>query len=131
MTLGVHLDTSPVTYVNPDRNISRKANIMARQVKIQNYEQRGRAGINPIKEMFSVNFKNRSKETIDTLTAFFQAREGTIAFSFTVPSSGGGEETIQVVCEKFTQTYFTEQYGYSCSATFRKVNVPTFNGVIP
>ena len=112
MTLGVHLDTSPVTYVNPDRNISRRANIMARQTKIQNYEQRGRAGLNPIKEMFTVNFKNRLKETIDNLTAFFQVREGTIAFSFTIP-------------------YFTEQYGYSCSATFRKVNVPTFNGVIP
>lgn len=130
MTLGVHLDTSPVTYVNPDRNISRKADIMARQTKIQNYEQRGRAGLNPIKEMFTVNFKNRLKETIDDLTAFFQVREGTIAFSFTVPA-GAGEETIQVVCESFTQTYFTEQYGYSCSAIFRKVNVPTFNGVIP
>jgi len=128
MALGI--EVSPGVFIVPDRNIGRNANILARQYKVNGFEFRGRSGLNPVKETFSVTFKNRSKADIDQLVAFFQEREGTIAFSFTVPASGGGEETLQVVCEDFTQTYVTENTASSCSAKFRKVNVPTFDGVV-
>jgi phage-related protein len=130
MALGIDLETSPPTFINPDRNLSRKATINARQLKVKGYEQRASYGINPVVEKFTVTFKNRTKQDIDTLASFLQNREGTIAFSFTVPSSGGGEETLQVVCESFTQSFVTEDNGYSCTANLRKVNVPTFNGVV-
>jgi len=130
MTLGIDLETSPPTFINPDRNVGRQTKFEARQFKVGSFEQRGRAGINPVQDLLTVTFKNRTKETIDTLTSFFQEREGTTSFSLTLPSSSGGEETIQVVCIDFSQSFVTEENGYSCTANLRKINIPTFNGVV-
>ena len=84
--------------------------------------------INTIKETFSVSFNNRPKAEIDDIIAFFDNKNGTsplngsTAFAYTIPDSnqGGGERTIQVVCESYSQTYSYDDF-YSCSATFRRV----------
>jgi len=130
MALGIDLETSPPTFINPDKNVSRKIEINARQYKVKGFELRAKAGLNPITEKLTLNFNNRSRQEIDILTSFLQEREGTIAFSLTLPSAGAGEETIQVVCEDFTQSYFTENSAYSCTVNLRKINVPTFNGAV-
>lgn len=130
MTLGIDLETSPPIFINPDRNVGRNTTLSARQFKVGSFEQRGRAGINPVKDTITVTFKNRTKETIDTLTAFFQSKEGTTPLYITLPSSSGGEETIPVVCVDFTQSFVTAENGYTCTANLRKVNIPTFNGVV-
>ena len=130
MALGIDLETSPPTFIVPDRSLSRNSKISARQKVINNFEQRGSSGINPIKETFEATFNKRTRAEIDTLVTFLDSKKGSLSFSFTIPASGGGEETLKVVCEKFSQTYITEGKGASCKASFRKVNIPTFDGVI-
>ena len=82
-------------------------------------------GINSLKETFSVAFTNRPKAEIDDIVAFFDNKKGTTAFNYTIPDSnqGGGERTVKVVCEDYTQAYVYDDF-YSCNATFRRVYEP-------
>ena len=121
MALGF-LDLNNVSRI-PDRTFTQayKPNVL----KIQfgdGYEQRIQEGINNIIHTFSVSFNNRPKADIDDIVAFFINKGGTTAFNFTYPDSnvGGGEKTVKVVCEDFSQSYSYDDF-YSCTATFRRV----------
>ena len=110
----------------PDKNFSKKVSPTVLKIQFgDGYEQRIAEGINSIKETFSVGFTNRPKAEIDDIVAFFDNKKGTTAFNYTIPDSnqGGGEKTIKVVCEDYTQTYVYDDF-YSCNATLRRVYEP-------
>ena len=110
----------------PDRTMSNA--IQPRVLKVQfgdGYEQRIQDGINNLKQQFSVTFNNRPKAEIDDIVAFLNNKAGTTAFNFTYPDSnaGGGETTIKVVCEDWSQRYSYDEF-YSASMKFRRVYEP-------
>ena len=110
----------------PDRPMSNA--IKPRILKVQfgdGYEQRIQDGINNLKQEFSVTFNNRPKAEIDDIVAFLNNKAGTTAFNFTYPDSnaGGGETTIKVVCEDWSQRYSYDDF-YSASMKFRRVYEP-------
>ena len=110
----------------PDRTMSNA--IKPRVLKVQfgdGYEQRIQDGINNLKQEFSVTFNNRPKAEIDDIVAFLNNKAGTTAFNFTYPDSnaGGGETTIKVVCEDWSQRYSYDDF-YSASMKFRRVYEP-------
>jgi len=85
------------------------------------YEQRVANGINNLKQTFSINFENRTKEEIDDIIAFFVNKAGVTSFDFTYPdSNNSGETTIKVICESWSQSWNYDEF-YSCSGTFRRV----------
>lgn len=89
------------------------------------YEQRISQGINPLGEVYSLSFNNRTKEEIDDIVAFLDDKAGVTNFAFTIPDSSGlgGETEIKVVCEDYSLSYTNDEF-YSCSATFRRVYEP-------
>ena len=110
----------------PDRTMSNA--IKPRILKVQfgdGYEQRIQDGINNLGQEFSVTFNNRPKAEIDDIVAFLNNKAGTTAFNFTYPDSnaGGGETTIKVVCEDWSQRYSYDDF-YSASMKFRRVYEP-------
>ena len=110
----------------PDRTMSNA--IKPRVLKVQfgdGYEQRIQDGINNLRQEFSVAFNNRPKAEIDDIVAFLNNKAGTTAFNFTYPDSnaGGGETTIKVVCEDWSQRYSYDDF-YSASMKFRRVYEP-------
>ena len=110
----------------PDRTMSNA--IKPRVLKVQfgdGYEQRIQDGINNLKQEFSVTFNNRPKAEIDDIVAFLNNKAGTTAFNFTNPHTnpGGGETTIKVDCEDWSQRYSYDDF-YSASMKFRRVYEP-------
>lgn len=49
------------------------------------YVQRQTKGMNPLKVIWSLSFKNRTDSEADALEAFLKARYGVIAFTWTAP----------------------------------------------
>jgi len=85
------------------------------------YEQRVANGINSLAQTFSLTFNNRPKAEIDDIIAFFLNKAGVTGFNFTyADSNNGGETTIKVICDDWSQTWNYDDF-YSASATFRKV----------
>ena len=110
----------------PDKSFSKKVKPTILKVQFgDGYEQRVAEGLNPLKETFAISFDNRPKAEIDDIVAFFDNKQGTTAFNYTIPdtNSGGSEKTIKVVCEDYSQKYTYDNF-YSCSATFRRVYEP-------
>lgn len=110
----------------PDKNFTKKVEPTVLRIQFgDGYEQRIAEGINSLKETFNVAFTNRPKAEIDDIVAFFDNKKGTTAFNYTIPDSnqGGGERTVKVVCEDYTQTYVYDDF-YSCNATLRRVYEP-------
>jgi phage-related protein len=106
----------------PDKQLGRTS---APRVKLANfgdgYEQRLQDGINSVVESYSLSFVTRTKAEIDDIVAFFDTKRGVVSFNFTIPdSNAGGEKTIRVVCDNYSQTYDYDEY-YSCTANFRRV----------
>ena len=85
------------------------------------YEQRVAAGINNLKQQFSVGFATRPKEEIDDIVGFFESTNGVTAFNFTyADSNNSGETTVKVYVSKFDQKWDYDDY-YTCTATFVRV----------
>lgn len=85
------------------------------------YEQRVANGINNLEQKFSVEFRNRTKEEIDDIIAFFVNKGAVTAFNFTYPdSNNSGETTIKVICETWSQNWAYDDF-YDANATFRRV----------
>ena len=110
----------------PDRTMSNT--IKPRVLKVQfgdGYEQRIQDGINNLNQEFAVAFNNRPKAEVDDIVAFLNNKAGTTAFNFTYPDSnaGGGETTIKVVCEDWSQRYSYDDF-YSANMKFRRVYEP-------
>jgi len=121
MALGFDLGAG--IYAVPDKQLSRST---TPKVKIatfgDGYEQRLQNGINSLGEVYSVAFVTRTKEDIDDIVYFFNTKRGVVSFDFTIPdsNSGGGEATIKVVCDNYSQKYDYDEF-YSCTANFRRV----------
>lgn len=107
----------------PDRTMARTVTPHVNRISFgDGYEQRAVAGINNLREEYSVSFNNRPKAEIDDIASFFSAKEGVTAFSFTVPdtNSSGAETTIKAVVDTFNVSYNNNDF-YSCTATIRRV----------
>ena len=121
MALGFDLGVG--IYAVPDKQLSRST---TPKVKIatfgDGYEQRLQDGINSLGEIYSVSFVTRTKEDIDDIVYFFNTKRGVVSFDFTIPDSNsvGGEATIKVVCDNYSQKYDYDEF-YSCTANFRRV----------
>lgn len=93
------------------------------------YEQAISDGINPIEEQFSASFVTRDRDEIDNIVAFFDQQAGVTAFDVVLNDHRVGitapnEKTIKVRCINWSQIFFHDEY-YSCTATFKRVYVPT------
>ncbi len=109
--------------VAPDKGFSRSNEPRVYTAEFgDGYEQRLAAGINNIKQSFSVSFANRPKDEIDDIVAFFESKKGATAFDFVYSdtNSGSNEESVKVVCADWSQTWDYDDF-YSLSATFRRV----------
>lgn len=121
MALGFLL-LDGTTTVCPDINLQRSSKPRVLRASFgDGYELRAADGINNINETFSVTFNNREDTEIDDIVALFEYYKGVTAFNYTYPdTNNGGETTIKVVCDDFTQTYVRDGYG-AVTASFRKV----------
>lgn len=112
-----------VTNRVPDRLFSTKVDTDKIDYKVNNFSQRGTQGdINHEKETWSIAFTNRAKADIDDIISFLSSKKGHISFPLVIPngSISPPEETVNVVCESFIQSYVDFDI-YSCSATFKRV----------
>ena len=110
----------------PDRGLNRSTKPRTHLTNFgDGYEQRLVSGINPLKEDFKVDFKNRARAEIDDIVGFFESKKGVTNFSFTFPdtNSVGNEETVKVVCEDWSIS-FENAEASSVSAKFRRVYDP-------
>ena len=97
----------------PDKNFTKKVEPTVLKIQFgDGYEQRIAEGINSIKETYTVGFTNRPKAEIDDIVAFLDNKKGTTAFSYTIPDTnqGGGERTVKVVCEDYSQNYVYDDF---------------------
>lgn len=80
------------------------------------YRQRAGDGINPIGSTFEAKWDNITTAEANTLVAFFRARGGYEAFTFTPPNESG---TWAWTCKSWSRP--PDNAGYaSLSATFRR-----------
>lgn len=121
MALGFLL-LDGTTRICPDINLQRSSTPRVLKASFgDGYELRASDGINNINETFSVAFNNRADTEIDDIAALFNYYKGVTSFNYTYPdTNNGGETTIKVVCDDFTQTYVRDGYG-AITASFRKV----------
>lgn len=111
------------TQRTPDRTMAKTVTPSVHKISFgDGYEMRAVAGINNIKQSYSVKFNSRPKAEIDDIENFFNAKAGVSAFPFTIPdtNASGGELQLKVVCDEYSVTYDYDDF-YSCSATFRRV----------
>lgn len=124
MTIGfIYTGT---TYITPDKGLTRASKPKTLVAKFgDGYEQRISDGINNIKQEFNLSFKLRTKEIIDDVVAFLDARKGSLSFPFNFPdsNSGTGETAIKVVCEDYSISYAYGDF-YTLTAKFRRVYEP-------
>ena len=122
MAIGFNVGGSLGT-VAPDKGFTRSNEPKVYTAEFgDGYEQRLAAGINNIKQSFSVSFANRPKDEIDDIVAFFESKKGATAFDyvFSDTNSGSNEESVKVVCSDWNQTWDYDDF-YSLTATFRRV----------
>ena len=122
MAIGFNVGGSLGT-VAPDKGFTRSNEPKVYTAEFgDGYEQRLAAGINNIKQSFSVSFANRPKDEIDDIVAFFESKKGATAFDyvFSDTNSGNNEESVKVVCSDWSQTWDYDDF-YSLTATFRRV----------
>jgi len=123
MAIGFNIGTVEVPIIiRPDKNLSRSTSPRVLRASFgDGYEQRLADGINTLAESYSVSFNNRTKEEIDDIVAFFDAKKAVTAFEFTIPdSNNAGQSIIKVVCDSYNLNYTVGDF-YGCSATFRRV----------
>jgi phage-related protein len=113
--------------VVPDKGLARGTAPTVHKVQFgDGYELRVAEGINSIKQQYSISFNNREKAEIDDIVAFLDYKKGVTSFNFTIPDSratSNDETTIKVVSEQYSLAY-TNDIGYGCTATFRRVYEP-------
>lgn len=119
MALGFNVGGATGNVV-PDRNIGKSSQPNVYKIEFgDGYEQRLQRGINSVRETYQVSFNNRPNQEIDDIIDFLDTNKGVTSFNFTIPN-GSGEQTVKVVCEDYSQTYFNTEVN-SCSATLRRV----------
>ena len=94
----------------PDKGFTRKSTPRVYSAQFgDGYSQRVGNGINPLDEVFSLNFANRTKADIDQITNFLETKAGITSFNFTY-SESGGETTIKVLCPDWSQSWAYDDY---------------------
>ncbi len=92
------------------------------------YQQRISYGLNSNRQTLSASFTDRSKEEIDAIVTFFEAKQGVQSFEVTLPYSGDGvpstvdptERTMRVICSSWNQVYTYDNF-YSLTAQLTRV----------
>ena len=94
----------------PDKGFTRNSTPRAFKAQFgDGYSQRVGNGINPLDEIFSLKFANRTKADIDQITNFLETKAGITSFNFTY-AEGGSETTIKVLCSKWSQSWAYDDY---------------------
>ena len=94
----------------PDKGFTRKSTPRAFKTQFgDGYSQRVGNGINPLDEVFSLNFANRTKADVDDITNFLETKAGIDSFNFTY-AEGGSETTIKVLCADWSQSWAYDDY---------------------
>ena len=123
MTIGFIYTGS--TYATPDKSMSKSTQPRVLTANFgDGYEQRIADGINTINETYSLSFKTRTKEDIDDIVFFLDARKNVSKFIFTMPDSNNttrtGEKDVKVVATNYSVTYDYEDF-YSLSLSLKRV----------
>lgn len=107
----------------PDRDLSSQTDLDISVVSFgDGYEQRMPKSINPVKQTWSLNFKNRTTQEISDIVTFLQKKGGVIAFRFQDYGCPPCEAEAKVVCNGWNTTIPIQGY-QSLSCTFRRVPV--------
>jgi len=119
----------------PDKNYSRQTQPRALVAQFgDGYSQRLIDGINPLQETIGVSFSTREKAEIDHIAAFFAAKAGVTAFTFTIDQQyyanpGDSSETdvtssdelaLKVICTQWNKVHNYGDY-WSLTASFQRV----------
>lgn len=124
MTIGIKQNNGTLI-ATPDKSMTKTAAPRVLQITFgDGYEQRIADGINTINETYSLSFKTRTKEDIDDIVFFLDARKNVSKFIFTMPDSNNttrtGEKDVKVVATNYSVTYDYEDF-YSLSLSLKRV----------
>ena len=124
MTIGIKQNNGTLI-ATPDKSMTKTAAPRVLQITFgDGYEQRIADGINTINETYSLSFKTRTKEDIDDIVFFLDARKNESKFIFTMPDSNNttrtGEKDVKVVATNYSVTYDYEDF-YSLSLSLKRV----------
>lgn len=124
MTIGIKQNNGTLI-ATPDKSMTKTAAPRVLQITFgDGYEQRIADGINTINETYSLSFKTRTKEAIDDIVVFLDARKNVSKFIFTMPDSNNttrtGEKDVKVVATNYSVTYDYEDF-YSLSLSLKRV----------
>ena len=124
MTIGIKQNNGTLI-ATPDKSMTKTAAPRVLQITFgDGYEQRIADGINTINETYSLSFKTRTKEDIDDIVFFLDARKNASKFIFTMPDSNNttrtGEKDVKVVATNYSVTYDYEDF-YSLSLSLKRV----------
>ena len=121
--MAIGFDYGGASNAVPDKTMTRASKSRVLMAKFgDGYEQRISNGINSRDEGYSVSFRNRTKAFIDDVVDFLDTKAGVTKFDFIIPdtNSGGGEQTVKVVCDTYNTNFEYDDF-YSLTATFRRV----------
>ena len=98
MAIGITVPNITSRKVIPDKSLTRSTtpDVLRHQFG-DGYEQRLKAGINPLRETYSISFVNRDKTEADDIIAFFDTKSGVDAFDFTIPDTNSTSTTTSVL----------------------------------
>ena len=124
MTIGIKQNNGTLI-ATPDKSMTKTAAPRVLQITFgDGYEQRIADGINTINETYSLSFNTRTKEAIDDIVVFLDARKNVSKFIFTMPDSNNttrtGEKDVKVVATNYSVTYDYEDF-YSLSLSLKRV----------
>lgn len=124
MTIGIKQNNGTLI-ATPDKSMTKTVAPRVLQITFgDGYEQRIADGINTINETYSLSFKTRTKEAIDDIVVFLDARKNVSKFIFTMPDSNNttrtGEKDVKVVATNYSVTYDYEGF-YSLSLSLKRV----------
>lgn len=125
MTTGIY-DSLNTKYYTPDRSMTKTSKPKLLLATFgDGYEQRIADGINSIKETFSLNYANRTKEEIDDLVTFLDSTKGVTSFNFVIPNTNNNDSpvTVKTVCDDYNTNYQYDNF-YSLSVSLRRVYEP-------
>lgn len=98
MAIGITVPNITSRKVVPDKSLTRStAPDVLRHQFGDGYEQRLKAGINTLRETYSISFVNRDKTEADDIIAFFDTKAGVDNFDFTIPDTNSTSTTTAVL----------------------------------
>lgn len=82
------------------------------------YEERGPDGLNPLRQQWTLNFRDVEKKVADDIVAFFRARINAFGFEAFDWTPMWATAAIRVVCRQWTRTQNDAFHTSDITATF-------------